>query len=329
MSVTTFGVHEGERIDRVALSSRAGLTAAVIGFGVSLQDLCVPTPDGPRRVTLGFDALGGYVAHGAFFGAVVGRCGNRIGHGRLAVDGAIRQLDLNENGRHHLHGGRRGFGVRAWRLIDHGAAEATFELVSEDGEMGYPGRMIARARYRLDGLTLHVEMSAVTSAPTAVNLVAHPYFNLAGGGDVGRHVLRIDAAQTLDVDADLIPTGRLLGVEATARDFRRARTIDAAGGAYDDCYVVTPGAAQARLAAPDGAVTMTIDSDRPGLQFYDGRHIPPLVGLGGVGYGPRSGLCLEAQAFPDAPNHAAFPTTTLRPGETFRAFVSHRFEIRP
>lgn len=324
--VQKFGEHEGETVHRVALRGSDGVEAAVIGFGASLQDLRVPMPEGPRRVTLGFETLEAYVAHGAFFGAVVGRYGNRIGRGRLPIAGRVHQLDLNENGRHHLHGGSRGFGVRAWRLVDHGLDHCAFELVSPDGDMGYPGRVTARATYRLAPGGLTIALEATTDAPTALNLVAHPYFNLAGTGDIGGHRLRIAAERVLEVDADLIPTGAFKPVAGTHRDFRVQRTIDAIPGGLDDCFVVEPGGAGAVLASPRGDLSMTVSSDRPGLQVYDGRHIPGARGLGGVAYGPRSGLCLEAQGFPDAPNHEGFPSAVLRPGEVFSARVAYRFK---
>lgn len=326
MSVCVFGTHEGETVHRVALAGADGIEAAVIGFGASLQDLRVPMAKGPRRVTLGFETLQPYVAHGAFFGAIVGRYGNRIGRGRLPLGGRVHQLDLNENGRQHLHGGSRGFGVRVWRLLDAGESHCTFELISLDGDMGYPGQLTARATYRLEHGGLTIELTATTDAPTVVNLVAHPYFNLAGEGHVGAHRLRIAAERVLEVDADLIPTGALAPVAGTHRDFRTQRAIDAILGDHDDCHVVRPGGVQAALTSPSGDLTMTIVSDQPGLQFYDGRHIPHIVGLGSLGYGPRSGLCLEAQMFPDAPNHQGFPETIIGPDEVYSTRVGYRFE---
>lgn len=190
MTVSLFGQHDGLPVHRVVLTGAAGMRAAVIGFGASLQDLVVGTATGSRRVVLGFPRLEDYLSQRGFFGAVVGRYGNRIAGGRFRLGDRQFQLDLNENGRTHLHGGAAGFGRRVWSLVDHGSRHAAFELVSADGDMGYPGRLVARAAYRLEEpARLDIRLEAQADADTPVNLVSHAYFNLAGHGDIRHHRL--------------------------------------------------------------------------------------------------------------------------------------------
>ena len=331
MSVTVFGEHADKTVHRVALRSSAGLEAAVIGYGASLQDLKVPMAQSLRRVTLGFDHLDAYAAHAGYFGAVVGRFGNRIADGRVIIDGKAHQLDLNILGRHHLHGGAQGFGKKVWTLVDHSDTHCTFELISPDGEMGYPGRLVARVTYAVSGLSLIIRMQAQSDAPSIINLVAHPYFNLSDSSDIGRHRLQINATRALVVDADLIPTGAFFEVAGTAQDFRAVREIDAVPSWQDHCYVADSAqtsAPAAQLHSPSGDLMMSVIGTRPGLQFYDGAHIAvSSLGHDGQAYRARSGLCLESQFFPDAPNHPAFGQAFYGAGEAFDETVEHHFIV--
>lgn len=330
MNVSLFGQHDGLPVHRVVLAGAAGLRAAIIGFGASLQDLVVETANGPRRVVLGFPRLEDYLSQRGYFGAVVGRYGNRIAGGRFRLDERLVQLDLNENGRNHLHGGRAGFGRRVWSLVDHGLRHATFELVSADGDMGYPGRLVARASYRLEEPDrLAIRLEARAEAETPVNLVSHAYFNLAGHGHIRDHRLQVEAARVVETDADLIPTGRLIAVAGTPRDFRQARPIGETGIHHDICYVLDqPGMDRpcACLTAPAGDLSMRVFTTEPGLQVYDGLHVAGgPVGLDGRAYAASTGLCLEAQRFPDGPNHAHFPPSIVRAGETSVQEVAYAF----
>lgn len=336
MSVQRFGLLDnGSAVERVTLSE-GGITLGVLSLGSIIQDLVVDVGQGPVRRVLGFEQLGDYVAHSPYCGCVAGRYANRIAEGRCVIDGKTYQLPRNEGGRTHLHGGDLGFSHRVWQIVDHGPAHVTLELVSPDGDQGYPGRLTARCTYRLTGAgELAIDLAATTDAPTIINLATHSYFNLDDGADILDHVLEIPASHYLPVDAHRIPTGELASVAGTPFDFRPGRILRAPEGepqaAYDHNFVlrhdrVAAPRLAARLTGPLSRTRLEIHSTEPGLQFYDGARVGPLVpGHGGKRYGPYAGLCLEPQIFPDAPNHANFPNAVLRPGETYRQVTLYRF----
>lgn len=340
MSVARFGLLDnGSAIERVSLSG-GGLQVNVLSLGSIIQDLTFDAGQGPQRRVLGFEQLGDYVAHSPYCGCVAGRYANRIAEGRCVIDGKSYQLTRNEAGRTHLHGGETGFSHRVWQILDHGPQHVTLELVSPDGEEGYPGTLTARCTYRILGAgELAIELTATTDRATIVNLATHSYFNLdsgfEGGDDILDHVLEVPAAHYLPVDAHRIPTGEIAPVEGTIFDFRRGHALRAAPGktqpAYDHNFVLgTARCAEPRLAArltgPLSGTQLEIRTTEPGLQFYDGARVGPLVpGHGGRRYGAYAGLCLEPQIFPDSPNHANFPDATLRPGETYRQLTLYRF----
>jgi aldose 1-epimerase len=336
MSITRFGLlDDGTAIDRVSLSGD-GVEIKVLTLGAIIQDLMFDSGQGPQRRVLGFEQLGDYVAHSPYCGCIAGRFANRIAEGRCAINGKFYQLARNEAGRGHLHGGEVGFSHRAWQILDHGPTHVTLQLVSPDGEQGYPGTLTARCTYRLTGDgAIEIDLAATTDAPTIVNLAAHSYFNLDGGTDILHHVLEIPASHYLPVDAHRIPTGEIAPVCGTLFDFRPGRALRARDGetqpAYDHNFVLahervpTPRLV-ARLTGSLSRTQLEIHSTEPGLQFYDGARVGPLVpGHAGQRYGAYAGLCLEPQIFPDAPNHAHFPDATLRPGETYRQVTLYRF----
>ena len=278
---------------------------------------------------LGFDDLDGYLHHSPYFGAVVGRFANRIGHARFTLDGTTYQLAVNENGRTQLHGGPGGFGRRNWRILARDAGSVTLGLASADGDQGYPGQLEATCRYAIEApSTLCVTLEATSDAPTVVNLAQHTYFNLDGSADILDHRVRIDADAYTPTDDDLIPTGEIRPVEGTPYDRRTLapirRTVDGERFGYDINFVAATKRAaapapRARLEGPASGVALEVWSTEPGLQFYDGAKINLAVpGLGGRRYVQNGGCCFEAQLFPDAPNHPNFPSATLRPGETYR-----------
>jgi aldose 1-epimerase len=334
----SFGEHEGEPVEEATIRSRAGAIARVIGYGAALRDLEVPVGGGLRRVVLGFDRLEDYVAHSPHFGATAGRVANRIRGARFTLAGVEHRLDANLDGVHQLHGGAKGFGRRVWALTQADESAASFALVSPDGDMGYPGRVDARVTYRLrEPATLEVEMTATTDRPTQVNLAHHSYFNLAdaGASDTLDHRLTIPARFYTPLDAALVPTGEIARVEGTPRDFRAARMVRTPGEGgepfrHDINYVLDRPrgglALAARLESPSGDCVMECWTSEPGVQLYDGWKIAlPVAGLGGVRYAARSGLCLEAQRFPDGPNVAHFPSTRLDPGEVYGQVTQYRF----
>ncbi len=326
MTVSTIGHIDGVDIAEVALSLPDGTAATVIGFGASVRSLTVPAPEGPRPVVLGYPELAGYQHNPGYVGTTAGRHANRIGGGRFTLDGKTYQLGLNERGRTHLHGGLRGFSHRPWRLVTSDAASATFEIVSPDGEEGYPGTLTARVTYALAApATLRVTMTATTDAPTIVSLAHHSYFTLVPGRAVLEHRLAVHAGHLTPVDADLIPTGEIAPVAGSPFDFRAPRRL-AEGPRLDHNYVLdgTPDADGLHDAATvfGGGLVLTCRTTAPGLQVYDGGGL-------GVPFFPHAGLCLEPQTFPDGPNKPGFPSPVLRPGESWRQVTEYAFAPEP
>ena len=210
MTRAPFGTLGGEGVEEVTLSSVAGAVAKIITFGAIVRDLVVPARKGPQRVVLGLERVEDYAGTARYMGAIVGRYGNRIGNGRFALDGKSFALDLNENGRQHLHGGGRGFAQRLWTVVDASASSVTLALVSADGDMGYPGRLVATCAYGLiEPATLRIVLEATADQPTPVNLTTHLYYNLDGGPDILDHELRIAAEHVTPTDDELIPTGEV------------------------------------------------------------------------------------------------------------------------
>lgn len=335
MAPTTFGtMPDGTAIEEVVVSA-GDLTVHVINYGAVIRDVRLAGVD--RPLVLGLNTLDDYLKYSPHFGAVAGRCANRIAAGRLTIDGRTWQLSLNENGRTHLHGGFKGFGHRAWRLVGHDGESVTLAITAADGEEGYPGKVEATCRYTLaPPATLRVDFEAVTDAPTIVNLAQHTYFNLSGEPDIFDHRVRIDADAYTPADEDNIPTGAIAPVAGTDFDFRALRPIrrmrDTGRIAYDLNYVIDRKKASsprpvARLESPKGDVALDIASTEVGLQFYDGCMMKdiPVPGLDGRRYGLNGGCCFEPQFFPDSPNHPEFPPAILRPGETYRQTTVYAF----
>ncbi|NAZ80631.1 galactose-1-epimerase [Kineococcus sp. R8] len=331
----------GEAVERYTLVN-GDMTVRVITYGGIVQSLEVPDSDGDRdNVVLGFDDLEGYVAGnnpGPYFGALIGRYGNRIAGGKFTLDGVEHQLPLN-NGPNSLHGGTDSFDKRVWEATPvSGSREVSLRLrlVSPDGDQGYPGELTTEVTYTLDRhqqLTVHYE--ATTDAPTVVNLTQHTYWNLSGegSGSIEDHELEIPASRYTPVDATLIPTGELAPVAGTPMDFRRATPVGERirepfqqilfGQGYDHNWVLDRDTEDeleeaATVHDPDSGRTLEILTTEPGLQFYSGNFLDgTLVGTGGGVYRQGDGLALETQHFPDSPNQPGFPSTVLRPGETY------------
>jgi aldose 1-epimerase len=325
-----FGDFRGQAVERVWLDNGRGLRAAVLNWGGVLQDLTIDVDGAERSLVLNFADFADYPARSPYFGATVGRFGNRIGGAAFTLDGTRFDLDPNERGKNHLHGGLTGWGKRLWDIKGADATSVTLALASPDGEMGYPGAVEAECTYRLTEDALVIEMTAVTTKPTPLNMVHHSYWNLDGQGSIEAHRLELDADRYLPTDDEQIPTGEILPVAGTVFDFREARRIDAAGTAdYDHCMVLTdkPGMRPvADVVSGDGRVGMTLRADQPGVQFYTGFKLD-ITAKGGRRIGPLSGLCLETEAFPDAPNKPHFPSAILAPGETYRHVMEHRFRV--
>jgi aldose 1-epimerase len=334
MNVHSFGQYEGAPVFEATIASKAGATAKILTWGAVLRDLVVPLGQGKQRVTLGLNSIEDYAAHSPYFGAVPGRYANRIANGRFTLDGVVHNLARKPGEKHTLHGGPDGFGRRVWRLGPVDASSATLELESPDGDQGFPGVLRAVCVYRLlEPATLRVEFTATSARPTIVNLTQHAYYNLDGSSDVRDHELAILSDFYTPTDDELIPTGEVRAVEGTPFDFRQPRSIrNPSGQPYDVNFVAarTPDAMGlapiARVRSPVNGLTMELHSSEPGVQFYDAaKLVCAAPGLDGARYGAHSGLCLEPQRFPDAPNRRHFTPSRLAPGETYRHVSEFRF----
>lgn len=340
---------DGRETKLYTLSNKNGMTAAISDFGATLVALSTPDRNGEiADLTLGFDTVEGYASdENPYFGATAGRVGNRIAHGRFSLDGKKYQLATNNEPGGipcHLHGGNLGFNRRLWTVKAVSEASITLGYLSPDGEEGYPGTLTANVTYSLNEANeLIWEASATTEAPTILNLVHHTYWNLSGeaGSSIGDHILQLHAEHYLPTDAGLIPTGELAPVAGTPMDFTRPTAIGERIAAdfealklakgYDHCWVLAKPepdglAAVAKVHEPKSGRTMEVFSNQPGVQFYAGNFLDPSVtGKRGAHYGPQSGFCLETENFPDAPNQPAFLSAVLRPGESYRHTMVHRF----
>lgn len=335
-----FGTVAGTPIEQFTLTNANGVEVRAITYGGIITSLKTPDRAGALGdIVLGFDAIDGYLGDHPFFGAIIGRYGNRVAKGRFAIDGTEYTLATN-NGPNHLHGGNKGFDKVIWKAEPRpamaGQSAVTFSYTSPDGEEGYPGALSVEVTYTLNNNNeLIVDYLARTDKPTHVNLTQHSYFNLAGAGDILGHELTIDADRYTPVDATLIPTGELAPVEGTPFDFRTSTAIGARindahpqiknGSGYDHNWVLSRSAKPelqraARVVEPRSGRTMEVATTEPGVQFYAGNFLDgKLIGKGGRSYGHRAGFCLETQHYPDSPNQKNFPTTLLMPGAEYKS----------
>lgn len=346
MEKRSFGqAADGQPVDLFALANANGVRAEILTRGGVVRSLEVPDRNGKMAdVVLGFDSLDGYLKENPYFGALIGRYGNRIANAKFALDGKAYQLAAN-NGPNSLHGGLKGFDKRVWTVKDADGgdnARLTLNYVSKDGEEGYPGSLDVTVTYTLTKANeLKIAYAATVDKPTVLNLTNHSYFNFSGADDVLAHELRLNASKFTPVDATLIPTGELKDVAGTPLDFRDSTAIGARinagdeqlsrGKGYDHNFVLD--GTGMRLAAevrdPASGRVMEVRTDQPGVQFYSGNFLDgTLRGKGGKVYGRRSGFCLETQHFPDSPNQPSFPSVTLRPGEKFQSTTVYRFSAR-
>ena len=336
----------GESVELITLTNAHGMEVRVMTWGGIILSLKVPDRTGaPGDVVLGHDSLAGYVRGTPYFGAIVGRYGNRIAKGRFTLNGTTYRLAVN-NGPNHLHGGIRGFDKVLWRaepFRDARGVGVVLRYTSPDGDEGYPGTLQAKVTYTLtDRNEVLLEYEATTDRATPVNLTQHSYFNLAGAGDILGHELMIAADRYTPVDSTLIPTGVLAPVAGTPFDFRAPHRIGERigaddeqlrfGGGYDHNFVLTRPdtglALAARVTEPVSGRTLEVRTTEPGIQFYSGNFLDgSITGKGGTVYRHRTGFCLETQHFPDSPNHPAFPSTILEPGRTYRSRTVWTFGI--
>lgn len=339
----------GQAVEAFTLTNANGIRVTAITYGGIITSLEVPDRTGTvGDVVLGYDTLQGYLDKSPFFGTIVGRYGNRIGKGTFTIDGTTYSLPIN-NGENHLHGGPQGFDKAVWTGEPFERADAVgvvFSHTSPDGDMGYPGTLQARVTYTLtNDNTLRFDYQATTDKATPVNLTQHTYFNLAGAGngDILGHEIEILADRYTPVDKGLIPTGELASVEGTPFDFRTATTIGARidadhpqialGGGYDHNMVFartgTGLERVVRVYEPTTGRTIEVATTQPATQFYTGNFLDgTITGKGGKVYPKRSGFCLETQHYPDSPNKPQFPSTILKPGETYAQSTTFTFGAR-
>jgi len=339
---TAFGkTADGTEVDLYTLTNANGVVLKMTNFGAIVVSLEVPDRDGKlANVNMGFAALDGFLGKHPYFGSTVGRYCNRIAAGKFTLDGQEYALATNDNGKNHLHGGNAGFNKVVWQaepFQNEFGVGVKFTYLSKDGEEGYPGNLDVTAVYTLtNDNEMVVEFKATADKATPINLTNHCYWNLAGAGSgtVRDHELMIAADKYLPVDAGLIPTGEVADVAGSPLDFTKPEKIgarldqikaDPVG--YDHCFVLRGEAGQMRLAAklkdPASGRVMEIHTTQPALQFYSGNFLDGKPENNS--YKQYDGCCLETQHYPDSPNHADFPNTILRPGETFREKTVHKF----
>jgi aldose 1-epimerase len=336
---------DGTQVWRYTLTSGV-IRARIITYGGIVQRLDAPDRHGHQaNVVLGFPDLAGYVEKnnpGPYFGALIGRYGNRIAKGTFTLDGKTYHLPIN-NDPNSLHGGTKGFDTKVWTATPGRTGDGVslrLDYTSPDGEMGYPGTLKTSATYTLSGRSLRIDYRATTDKPTVVNLTNHSYWNLAGEGtgDIYRNRLQLDASHYTPVDSTLIPTGQIAPVAGTPMDFRQPTPVGARirdnfqqlayGQGYDHNWVLDGSGFRlaARVSEPDSGRVLSISTDQPGIQFYSGNFLDgTLYGTGGHQYRQGDGLALETQHFPDSPNQPGFPSTVLRPGQTYQTATTFTF----
>lgn len=328
----------------LTIGSEPGVVVRVLPYGATLRAMEVTGGDGVRRdVLVGAADQAGLAASTDYLGGTIGRHANRIAQGRLTIDGRDVRLDPNDRG-NHLHGGSDGFDRRTWSVLAHDATSLELELVSPDGDQGYPGEVRARARFSVEGDRVSLELTATTDAPTVVNLTTHAYLNLEGGGTVDEHELEVAAAHYLPVDDHGIPLGPVAPVDDTPFDLRSPQRLGAAartdheqvrrvGGLDHNLCLDGDGSLRraARLSSPRTASSVEVWTDQPGLQVYTGNFLDGSTrSRSGALLRQGDGVALEPQRWPDGPNHADFPDAVLRPGETYRSTIEWRFgPLRP
>lgn len=337
MNTEVFGqTPAGEMVHRITISG-GGLTANVLTWGAVIQDLRLKGHEHP--LVLGYQEFADYPAHSPYLGATIGRSINRIRDGELAIDGKTYELEKNFRGLHNIHGGTGGAGRRVWDVVAIGPDYVTLTIQLGDGEMGFPGNLNVTCSYMLESKgTLAIRLDAVTDKPTICNLAHHSYFNLDDGGasDALDHQVRIDAQAYLPTDSDLLPDGRILPVAGTTHDFRDYRRVrreeNGKQVVYDNNFCLSsqrrPLRSVASVKGAHSGIELDISTTEPGVQFYAANTLggKPAIGLTGKTYDNYTGLCFEAQSWPDATHFPYFPQAILRPDETYSQMTKYSFK---
>lgn len=333
-----FGAVNGRGVHLVTLADASGAEVELISLGAAIRAIRVPDRNGVSTdVCLGYETPEEYASQDACFGGTIGRCANRIGGARFAIGGREYRLTPNE-GRNTLHGGAVGFHQKLW---DHtcGGDFVTFSLTSPDGEEGFPGNLRVAVTYTLRDGTLTIDYRAESDADTVVNLTNHAYFNLAGhgGGPVTDHVLTVRADRYTPSDGGNIPTGELAPVDGTPLDLRTPTALGerlrdpflAASRGFDHNFVLNGGEPwAAELFCPRTGIALETSTTLEGMQLYTAGWLTERPGKGGARYASSHAVCLEAQHFPDAVNHADFPSPILRAGAAYHEVITYRFFVK-
>lgn len=351
VEVSKFGkTADGRTVKEYVLKNSRGTTVKILDYGAVIRSLSVADRNGKfDDVVLGFDNVSDYETKSPYFGALVGRYGNRIANGKFSLDGKEYNVVKNEKGITCLHGGKVGFDKKVWKAetgVKDGAKFLRLSCVSPDGDQGFPGELKASVVYTLgDDNSLKIEYSATTDKPTVCNLTNHSYFNLAGAGNatIENHELTLAADRFTVVDEKLIPTGEQRSVAGTPFDFRKPKKIGAEiasdypqmkiGGGYDHNLVFSKGiTAKPELGAtlydPASGRVMEILTTEPAVQFYSSNMLASMTGKDGRQYGKFGGVALETQHYPDSPNHKDFPSTALRPNEQYKSETVLKFSTK-
>ncbi|MBN2161608.1 MAG: galactose mutarotase [Pontiellaceae bacterium] len=338
---TAFGhTTRGEEVDEYILKNASGMKVKVITYGAAIVSIEAPDAKGHMAdVVLGFDDMAGYLSTGnPYFGCCCGRFANRLAKGTFTIDGTEYSVAIN-NGPNGLHGGLVGFDKKVWKAEIVGDGAVKLSLLSPDGEEGYPGNLAVELIYTLtDENELKLEYRATTDRKTILNLTNHSYFNLAGSGSVHNHLIHINADRYTVVDEHSTPTGELRPVAGTEMDLLEATPIgknihQVQGLGYDHNYCINQAAAgeltvAAFVVEPHSGRTMECLTTEPGVQFYTGNYIEHVKGKNGAIYDKQEGFCLETQHYPDSPNHPEFPSTELKPGDTYTQTTIYRFGVQ-
>jgi aldose 1-epimerase len=351
VSMKPFGkIPSGEKVDLYTLTNQNGMSVSLATYGATVINLKVPDRTGKLAdIALGFSSITPYPAKSDYFGAIVGRYGNRIAHGKFTLEGKSYRLAKNCQNVSALHGGIKGFDKQIWKgeILKSAQPSVRFSLHSPDGQEGYPGNLDVAVTYTLtDKNELAISYRGKTDKPTVINLTNHTYFNLAGAGNgsILDHQLKINASRYTPVAPSLIPTGELKKVEGTPFDFRKATVIGAgikaAGGnpvGYDHNFVLNKSikglfnnrTLAAEVYEPKSGRLMTVYTDQPGIQFYTGNFLNgTITGKGGKVYNQYGAFCLETQHYPDSPNQPSFPSTELKPGQTYKTSTVYKFSAK-
>ncbi len=329
-----FGTIGERKIYKYTFENSGGIRVSVINYGGIITDLWVPDLNGrSRNVVLGYDTLEAYINDTAYMGALIGRFANRIRDGRFVLNGKEYKLSRNAMGKHHIHGGVKGFNRVVWEVEQREGNNREIlmlKYLSRDGEEGYPGNLLVTVSYVLtEQNELIIDYLAETDRATPVNLTNHTYWNLEGAGEgkIYDHLLELNCSKYLEVDDEIIPTGRILDVDGTPMDFivpkRIGEDIDMLANGYDHCYVITPYTKKlnvfARVYSPKSGISMEIATTMPGVQFYSGNFLRGK-------FEKHSAFCLETQFYPDSPNRPEFPNCILKPGEVYKHTTVYHFK---